>query len=327
MRLIPIDHGMTLPDSLEVCSYDLAWLSYSQSEKAFSQETLDFIAGLDIDYDISYIEKNFRVRPICLRNMKISSLLLKKAAATGLNLAQIGEILCRPDEDDTMPSILEKIVSEAESRATQELDDLQQDISFALRQFQEDRRTQNKRRFPDITVDQTDDFPIRSRLHKSDSFEEKSPLKIALESSLGASTNGASLRARGLTEEEGEEAESLVKPSNLERNATTNLLKCFDNSEDAESDLSIAIELFPDQEEASNEDSSRKIEDVEAGTNGPHDNVFFKHFNALLGHALAAYKQDGCCKAFMEGPKMSSAASVMSTAASEMSFLSTSFTK
>jgi len=87
MRLIPIDHGMTLPDSLEVCSYDLAWLSYSQSEKAFSEETLDFIAGLDIDYDISYIEKNFRVRPICLRNMKISSLLLKKAAAAGLNLA------------------------------------------------------------------------------------------------------------------------------------------------------------------------------------------------------------------------------------------------
>ena len=45
--------------------------------------------------------------------MKISSLLLQKAAAHGLTLAEIGKILCRPDEDDTQPSLLEKIVSKA----------------------------------------------------------------------------------------------------------------------------------------------------------------------------------------------------------------------
>lgn len=27
-RLVPIDHGLSIPDSLEVCSYDLAWLGY-----------------------------------------------------------------------------------------------------------------------------------------------------------------------------------------------------------------------------------------------------------------------------------------------------------
>jgi hypothetical protein len=26
--LIPIDHGLSLPDNLEVCSFDLAWLSW-----------------------------------------------------------------------------------------------------------------------------------------------------------------------------------------------------------------------------------------------------------------------------------------------------------
>jgi hypothetical protein len=30
-----------------------------------------------------------------------------------LNLVQIGQILCRPDSDDTCPSILEKIVKKA----------------------------------------------------------------------------------------------------------------------------------------------------------------------------------------------------------------------
>jgi len=166
-----------------------------------------------------------------------------------------------------------------------------------------------------------------SRLHKSDSFEEKSPLKIALESALGGDSGRAPQRARGLTEEEGDDAESFLRPSNLKRSARTNLLASFDNSEDALSDLSIAIEVFPNQEEESNDGSSRKVEEVEAGSNGPHDTVFFKYFNGLLSHALAAYKQDGCCKAFMEGPRMSSAASVTSTAASEMSFLSSSFTK
>ena len=32
----------------------------------------------------------------------------------GLTLAQIGQILCRPDDDETVPSLLENIVSKAE---------------------------------------------------------------------------------------------------------------------------------------------------------------------------------------------------------------------
>lgn len=31
-RLVPIDHGLSIPDSLQVHSYDLAWLGYQQSE-------------------------------------------------------------------------------------------------------------------------------------------------------------------------------------------------------------------------------------------------------------------------------------------------------
>ena len=35
-RLVPIDHGLTLPDTLEVNSYDITWLSTSQAEEPFS---------------------------------------------------------------------------------------------------------------------------------------------------------------------------------------------------------------------------------------------------------------------------------------------------
>ena len=46
--------------------------------------------------------------------MKITTLLLQHAAAKGLTLAAIGQILCRPDDDDTVPSMLEEIVQHAE---------------------------------------------------------------------------------------------------------------------------------------------------------------------------------------------------------------------
>ena len=45
--------------------------------------------------------------------MRISSTLLKKGAEAGLTLSQIGQILCRPDEDDEQPSLLEQIVRKA----------------------------------------------------------------------------------------------------------------------------------------------------------------------------------------------------------------------
>ena len=59
------------------------------------------------------LESTFKIRQECLRNLKISTLLLKRGAARGLTLAQIGQILCRPDEDDSQASLLERIVQKA----------------------------------------------------------------------------------------------------------------------------------------------------------------------------------------------------------------------
>lgn len=92
----------------------MAWLDFPQAEEPFSTRTLEYIKKLDIEKDIQLIEKNFKVRPECLRSIKISSLLLKQAASQGLTLAQIGSILCRPDDDEDAPSLLEKIVTKAQ---------------------------------------------------------------------------------------------------------------------------------------------------------------------------------------------------------------------
>lgn len=51
--------------------------------------------------------------------MKISTLLLKKAAAANLNLSQIGQIICRPDLDDSELSPLERLIRRADELSAQ----------------------------------------------------------------------------------------------------------------------------------------------------------------------------------------------------------------
>lgn len=53
LKLIPIDHGLTLPDSLEVATFDLVWLDFKQAHEPFSQKTLEYIDNLDIDSDVT----------------------------------------------------------------------------------------------------------------------------------------------------------------------------------------------------------------------------------------------------------------------------------
>jgi hypothetical protein len=86
-KLIPIDHGLAIPDNLGVCSFDLVWLNWSQAEEPFSNRTLKFIESLNIKKDIELLENTFKFRPICLRNIRITSTLLQRGAAAGLTLA------------------------------------------------------------------------------------------------------------------------------------------------------------------------------------------------------------------------------------------------
>lgn len=74
--LVPIDHGLCIPDNLAVCSFDLAWLSWRHASLPFSKKSLTYIEEINIMRDIMILERTFKFRPICLRNMRISSTLL-----------------------------------------------------------------------------------------------------------------------------------------------------------------------------------------------------------------------------------------------------------
>lgn len=62
--LIPIDHSLSIPDSLEIYTYDLCWMEWDQIQEPFSQKSLDYIEKLDILKDVRMLDNTFKFRKI-----------------------------------------------------------------------------------------------------------------------------------------------------------------------------------------------------------------------------------------------------------------------
>ena len=117
--MIPIDHSLSIPDSLEIYSYDICWMDWDQAHVKFSKDSLEYLKKLDILKDIKTLDCTFNFRSIWLRNIRITGTLLKKGAQAGLTPFQICSILCRDDDfdDDPEPSLLETLVNKAQEMA------------------------------------------------------------------------------------------------------------------------------------------------------------------------------------------------------------------
>jgi len=63
-QLIPIDHSLSIPDSLEIYSYDICWMEWDQVHSPFSENSLKYIIGLDILKDIKMLDETFKFRKI-----------------------------------------------------------------------------------------------------------------------------------------------------------------------------------------------------------------------------------------------------------------------
>ncbi|EDO08235.1 phosphatidylinositol 3- and 4-kinase family protein [Babesia bovis T2Bo] len=114
-KLIPIDHGLILPDVIDVADMDLVWFEWPQSEIPFSKNELRLIFAYNPDKDAERLRKRLLIRPECLRTMRVSVRLLQIGAAMHLNLKQIARIMCRSDMDD--PSDLECMIKRAVEQA------------------------------------------------------------------------------------------------------------------------------------------------------------------------------------------------------------------
>jgi len=106
--LTPIDHGFSLPSTMNRAWFD--WLTWPQVKQPISQEIKSYISNIDPSKDVKMLEK-LKIRPECLRTMKISTMLLKKGSQLGLTLYDIGSLVSRSVLEE--PSELELMYERA----------------------------------------------------------------------------------------------------------------------------------------------------------------------------------------------------------------------
>ena len=110
LELIPIDHGYTLPHTLQDVSFE--WEYWHQAEAPFEPATLQYIASLDSHADVRTLAAaGIELPPECARVLHCCTALLQRGAAAGLSPAAIAAILTRRNE--TSMSDLEKMVNVA----------------------------------------------------------------------------------------------------------------------------------------------------------------------------------------------------------------------
>jgi hypothetical protein len=113
VELIPIDHGLCLPETLEDPYFE--WIHWPQASIPFSDDELDYIKKLNPGNDCDMLRMQLpMIREACLRVLVLCTIFLKEAAIHGLCLAEIGEMMSRefrPGEEE--PSELELVCIEA----------------------------------------------------------------------------------------------------------------------------------------------------------------------------------------------------------------------
>ncbi|XP_044477685.1 phosphatidylinositol 4-kinase gamma 7-like [Mangifera indica] len=113
VELIPIDHGLCLPECLEDPYFE--WIHWPQASIPFSEDELEYIKNLDPLHDSEMLRTELpMIREGCLRVLVLCTIFLKEAAAFGLCLSEIGEMMSREfSSKEEEPSELEALCLEA----------------------------------------------------------------------------------------------------------------------------------------------------------------------------------------------------------------------
>ncbi|CAM8978146.1 unnamed protein product [Rhodiola kirilowii] len=137
VELIPIDHGLCLPESLEDPYFE--WIHWPQASIPFSEDELEYIKNLNPIRDAEMLRRELpMIREACLNVLVLCTIFLKEAAAFGLCLSEIGEMMSREFLGQVEnPSELELICMEAQMISEIEIfsepsADIHEDFQFDL---------------------------------------------------------------------------------------------------------------------------------------------------------------------------------------------------
>jgi len=94
LDLVPIDHGLCLPEQLDDPYFE--WLHWPQSSLPFSDDELAYVTSLDPFKDAETLRAQLpSLKEPAIRILTLCTIFLKRAAAAGLCLADIGDMMTR----------------------------------------------------------------------------------------------------------------------------------------------------------------------------------------------------------------------------------------
>ncbi|KAF2568577.1 hypothetical protein F2Q68_00028226 [Brassica cretica] len=114
-ELVPIDHGLCLPECLDDPYFE--WLNWPQALVPFTETELEYISNLDPFKDAELLRNELHSLPeSAIRVLIVCTVFLKQAAASGLCLAEIGEKMTRDfaRSEDSF-SLLETLCTKAKA--------------------------------------------------------------------------------------------------------------------------------------------------------------------------------------------------------------------
>lgn len=115
MRLVPIDHGYSIPDCKNASpdAWSWAWLEWPQVREPVHPKVRAYVEALDPDDDARRLVEELAVRQECADVVRIMGHLVKRGVARGLTLYDIAQIAVRQDGDGRRPSMLENLIVQA----------------------------------------------------------------------------------------------------------------------------------------------------------------------------------------------------------------------
>lgn len=119
-KLVPIDHALAFPsvNGEELADVSSEIFFYPQAKQPFSEEMLQAIKDIDVVADVNLLNEA-GVDEDAQISVWMSTVLLKKAAAKGKTLYEIGSMVVRPG-DRSEPSVLENLRTAALARGQDE---------------------------------------------------------------------------------------------------------------------------------------------------------------------------------------------------------------
>eukprot|EP01115_Flamella_aegyptia_P003207 TRINITY_DN1528_c0_g1_i1.p1 TRINITY_DN1528_c0_g1~~TRINITY_DN1528_c0_g1_i1.p1 ORF type:complete len:377 (+),score=131.53 TRINITY_DN1528_c0_g1_i1:379-1509(+) len=132
-QLIPIDHGYTLPATLDEGYF--VWLTWPQAKLPIEGSTKAYIDALNVEEEVQQLKEKFgeTIREEHFKVLRICNMLLKTAANAGLTFYDIAVIMCRHNLQE--PCKLEVMCEEAQKMSTSDDQFYENLHSIMLKQF------------------------------------------------------------------------------------------------------------------------------------------------------------------------------------------------